>query len=144
MFVRSNSNRFTLFKLAVVNILDLNYYYYYYYVTITKPKFDTVGIFEFFDLLTKFHIQSLVMGLIGCSETSVMNYQPMPRNIPEEWRSRLRRCGSSVRTAGSLNEVKVGKIPNGSSDASMSTAFFLAAVKFYNWILYLICLRLII
>ena len=34
------------------------------------------------------------MGRIGCPETSVNNYQFTPRNIPEEWRSHLRRSES--------------------------------------------------
>ena len=86
MVVRSNSNRLTLFTLAVVNILGVNIIIIIIIIicTITKSKFDTVGIFEIFDLTTKFRIQCVVMGLISCSETSVMNCQPTPRNIPEE------------------------------------------------------------
>jgi hypothetical protein len=34
------------------------------------------------------------MGPIGCPETSVTSYQPTPRNIPEERRPELHRCGS--------------------------------------------------
>jgi hypothetical protein len=32
--------------------------------------------------------------LMGCPETSETNYQPMPRNIPEEQRPQLHRSGS--------------------------------------------------
>jgi hypothetical protein len=49
----------------------------------------------------------LKVGLVGCPETSVTNYQPTPRNIPENRKSRFVRLFADLQIFHSNNIIEV-------------------------------------